>query len=171
MALSSRWFTVSISQSRCLSFQALQSFATRCNLLRFNLAIEMLVISGLVLSRARRVCGAFRFNLAIEMLVISGLTFASKCGIIYLVSISQSRCLSFQGTKPTTQLSLLSCFNLAIEMLVISGSRDSPKSVYWTMVSISQSRCLSFQVKRFLREDIELELFQSRNRDACHFRG
>ena len=39
---------------------------------RFNLAIEMLVISGHLLTVNRRIITCIRFNLAIEMLVISG---------------------------------------------------------------------------------------------------
>ena len=111
-----------------------------------------------------------RFNLAIEMLIISGCEHESAARHHIRVSISQSRCLSFQarwrevvmplsvgsfnlaiemlvisGTICPRRTTRISCFNLAIEMLVISG--DS--------VAAQSSRCASFQ---------------SRNRDACHFR-
>ena len=61
------------------------------------------------------------------------------------VSISQSRCLSFQANSSPKRRSLSMCFNLAIEMLVISGRLTRR----FTCVKSS---------------------FQSRNRDACHFR-
>ena len=117
--------------------------ASRCVRRSFNLAIEMLVISGKNnLQAARKQTDSF--NLAIEMLVISG----------FEILIEEAD---------------LECFNLAIEMLVISGSiaaavDDAPS------VSISQSRCLSFQEQRDFASEVISALFQSRNRDACHFR-
>ena len=67
----------------------------RFQIICFNLAIEMLIISGISVEDAvaiRRQC----FNLAIEMLIISGCS--HSCDLVPLrVSISQSRCLSFQG--------------------------------------------------------------------------
>ena len=116
---------VSISQSRCLSFQDKRRFACRS---------------------------------------------ANIC-----VSISQSRCLSFQ--VPGTKLSGGSygkCFNLAIEMLVISGGRKHSVTLPNSLsVSISQSRCLSFQGNPNGYYDYagRNRQFQSRNRDACHFRA
>ena len=87
---------VSISQSRCLSFQARPISASPAGLAyRFNLAIERLVISGITVSW-QTTWGLGSFNLAIEMLVISG---------------------KITHTPPRHQQS----FNLAIEMLVISG--------------------------------------------------
>ena len=137
---------VSISQSRFLSFQAHRRQPHRSHIGSFNLAIEMLVISG-----SRRVCchGRSRtqsFNLAIEILVISGQARWSRVSRIRCVSISQSRCLSFQG-----------------------GVTTPPPNSSW--VSISQSRCLSFQVTaQFDALSDEAFEFQSRNRDSCHFR-
>ena len=63
----------------------------------------------------------------------------------FIVSISQSRCLSFQVCE--------------------IGAGNG----YWAYVSISQSRCLSFQAHVGLAT-ARASLFQSRNRDACHFR-
>ena len=116
------YFCVSISQSRCFSFQvskwetdpnagpkmfqsrnrdAFHFRATRRSVLMslslssFNLAIEMLFISGW--RRTERFTTFYsRFNLAIEMLFISGWIWRG-CGLP------------------------LMCFNLAIEMLFISG--------------------------------------------------
>ena len=80
----------------------------------------MLVISG------RRSAGYLqsaltRFNLAIEMLVISGAWTRRGNSFSIVVSISQSRCLSFQGAFHVTMTTEFRSFNLAIEMLVISG--------------------------------------------------
>ena len=87
----------------------------------------------------------FCFNLAIEMLVISGEQ-DGECVVVGIpVSISQSRCLSFQVEYQVQQ--------------AIEGE----------YVSISQSRCLSFQVLGCSKRTA-YQKFQSRNRDACHFR-
>ena len=111
---------VSISQSRCLSFQGYRSRVT---------------------------CTPACFNLAIEMLIISGKTLPLLVRLYWRVSISQSRCLSFQvpNHTPTGGRHRSSCFNLAIEMLIISGKCEQPV-IMQNNVSISQSRCLSFQV-------------------------
>ena len=141
-----RCIVVSISQSRCLSFQAYPSLPRRLALPCFNLAIEMLVISGQhrlsfvgyphpeFQSRNRDACHfrlfgvqrgcpvSHRFNLAIEMLVISGRHAESHRSLCLKVSISQSRCLSFQVNCPVLAKPFARhSFNLAIEMLVISG--------------------------------------------------
>ena len=111
----------------------------------FNLAIEMLVISGFVVGQASTIVLQACFNLAIEMLVISGSVRVDTTRTSLSVSISQSRCLSFQANHPSPTATFATCFNLAIEMLVISG------------------------IKR--EEDKKARAaFQSRNRDACHFR-
>ena len=103
----------------------------------------MLVISG---RRRWRGCGGSNpcFNLAIEMLVISGAQWAAELQAVMAVSISQSRCLSFQVNGLTVYVPRM-------------------------LVSISQSRCLSFQDKKQQMSN-KSERFQSRNRDACHFR-
>ena len=82
----------------------------------------MLVISG-IQPGVPAYQQVLRFNLAIEMLVISGAERELSRLAEQIVSISQSRCLSFQ------------------ESSALYASR-------WTRsVSISQSRCLSFQVQ------------------------
>ena len=154
-----------ISGARLLVCQAVQL------LHRFNLAIEMLIISGLQADAKFRAAEA-RFNLAIEMLIISGLTKKNNSCAPFHVSISQSRCLSFQA-------------GMDCGKPCCSGMR----------VSISQSRCLSFQVtncRAYLLKEVRFNLaiemliisglstanekrclhsmFQSRNRDAYHFR-
>ena len=115
-------FGVSISQSRCLSFQVGPD-DTHENLRTF-----------VSISQSR--CLSFQ--------VSEG---AGRVSPLSEVSISQSRCLSFQvvgyrgwqgGVPP--------CFNLAIEMLIISGTRRTTNPSH-----ISE--------------------FQSRNRDAYHFRN
>ena len=115
--------TVSISQSRCLSFQAFRNRRRNApNGLSFNLAIEMLVISG---------------YMDLEIINVEDIK----------VSISQSRCLSFQVlSRAADKRHRLLRFNLAIEMLVISGEARAFTVPYAKIVSISQSRCLSFQV-------------------------
>ena len=210
---------VSISQSRCLSFQGRERPCHRETGRCFNLAIEMLVISGrhnrksdestdTFQSRNRDAChfrqhyrrhesaAPFRFNLAIEMLVISGdAAEQTFCQRHDYVSISQSRCLSFQGrcedTMPRTVIRFQSrnrdaCHFRNCEQFCQCGR--------YPEVSISQSRCLSFQDRRAgrcwmpcFRFNLAIEMlvisgrsqhveaaaaseFQSRNRDACHFR-
>ena len=111
---------VSISQSRCLSFQGKNHYGMLNAIYRFNLAIEMLIISGTTEPSVTKSKGT-GFNLAIEMLIISG----------------RNRRMSRRKSV---------CFNLAIEMLIISG------------IQPSSSTFTSFT-------------FQSRNRDAYHFRA
>ena len=80
-----------------ISGWTVRSYASR--LVCFNLAIEMLVISGIKISGDTQTAGA-GFNLAIEMLVISGYALGARHRRRHtLVSISQSRCLSFQGRR------------------------------------------------------------------------
>ena len=146
LKLGGRHSRVSISQSRCLSFQVKAREEQRVHLVRrFNLAIEMLIISGRIpcrvnhplfdVSISQSRCLSFqvltrspciqtilsRFNLAIEMLIISGSVVASDVSFGYVVSISQSRCLSFQADPRKIPADSYSRFNLAIEMLIISG--------------------------------------------------
>ena len=87
------------------------------------------------------------------------------------VSISQSRCFSFQ--PDTVRLG-----NRIIETRVsISQSRcfsfqqDVGVSLRQAIVfvSISQSRCFSFQQGFFMNNPLDIHLFQSRNRDAFLF--
>ena len=165
----SRECSVSISQSRCLSFQGIDMLACGVQDIGFNLAIEMLVISGF--NRLNGISGfLFRFNLAIEMLVISG------------------------SMSPINSKDASPCFNLAIEMLVISGrvaqhlraSHGYRFNLAIEMLVISgaltrldRERAASFQSRNrdachfradAIRAEIQAAQFQSRNRDACHFR-
>ena len=91
-----RWFQ-SRNRDAC-HFRQRDADGQVCPNVSFNLAIEMLVISGPALRILVVTCGCF--NLAIEMLVISGYKDASFfIDGQDLVSISQSRCLSFQGGR------------------------------------------------------------------------
>ena len=89
--------------------------------MRFNLAIEMLVISGWC---TELLCwtGNSSFNLAIEMLVISGLqsTAGSVRATVAFQSRNRDACHFRIGQQYVEQFSIPR-FNLAIEMLVISG--------------------------------------------------
>ena len=90
-----------------------------------------------------------RFNLAIEMLFISGAPRTTqKHQHRFSVSISQSRCFSFQDRRhPPPAAHCTPCFNLAIERLFISGAVLVVEGACCPgFVSISQSRCFSFQV-------------------------
>ena len=137
---------VSISQSRCFSCQVgelndaaskLAEFQSRnrdafhfrhtavpCESLHlkcFNLVIEMLFISGKTRPVSLRT-SLWRFNLVIEMLVISGNASRLRSSTrTRLVSISQSRGLSFQVVYRGKTNARFFCFNLVIEMLFISG--------------------------------------------------
>ena len=191
-------FSVSISQSRCLSFQVNCRFL--CSLFRLRVSIsQSRCLSFQVHFQARRLVDGdnLSFNLAIEMLVISGFYGDAEAVNNTIVSISQSRCLSFQVVNLEAEIAgIMASFNLAIEMLVISGKpyrslwdlttefqsrnrdachfragRDWHCARHGNWVSISQSRCLSFQVTDDTVAALHGELlFQSRNRDACHFR-
>ena len=90
-------FYVSISPSRCFSFQVNAVRNRHRNLQSFNLAIERLFISGSMLRASERWVSCF--NLAIERLFISGSPRGLRRGL------------------PRYR------FNLAIEMLFISGMR------------------------------------------------
>ena len=164
---------VSISQSRCLSFQVAEpcrhasidirfqsrnrdachfrvealDLAVERDYLSFNLAIEMLVISGWR-SQTEEQRLHYRFNLAIEMLVISGID--SACW-------------------PARQFQ---SFNLAIEMLVISGcapQRRLPPVCFQKFQSRNRDAC-HFRAAALGAQRRRIK-FQSRNRDACHFRA
>ena len=75
---------------------------------------------------------------------------------VAFVSISQSRCLSFQGVWDSALVLSILGFNLAIEMLIISGCRGDTDIAGYPHVSISQSRCLSFQVGQMTKENWSL---------------
>ena len=88
----------------------------------------MLVISGHRITPARENRHVDIFNLAIEMLFISGFVPHRDPVTPEIVSISQSRCLSFQAGSFQAVSFGAAGFNLAIEMLVISGKRPSASS-------------------------------------------
>ena len=161
---------VSISQSRCFSFQVsrqLVSLASarivsisqsRCFSFQDKPELRLADFSFVFQSRNRdafhfrtggtsdsRGCGYDSFNLAIEMLFISGKPPASA-RVTRNVSISQSRCFSFQGCANVHGCLLPPGFNLVIEMLFISGAAPATPGVRGAE-------------------------FQSRNRDAFHFRA
>ena len=136
----------------------------------FNLAIEMLFISGfrcrwmtksgvsMFQSRNRdafhfRARGIPRGGYTFGVSISQSRGFSFQVGIrrwqprdIFEVSISQSRCFSFQGRFGIQHARRLTIrFNLAIEMLFISG-------------------------RSFVDIASDAGVFQSRNRDAFHFR-
>ena len=90
------------------------------------------------------------FNLVIEMLFISGSRRTLVSNPLKPVSISSSRCFSFQGNGGSWAFAGLS-FNLVIEMLFISGRLRIQRHPAACSVSISSSRCFSFQVRVAVR--------------------
>ena len=163
---------VSISQSRCLSFQV-------------GGRISELLALRVKVSISQSRCLSFQGHAAVSCSppTISVSISQSRCLSFQVVntplvrqhivvSISQSRCLSFQDDARPPTTSACRCFNLAIEMLVISGYPECHRYENRAdNVSISQSRCLSFQERCCRVAHIQMaHLFQSRNRDACHFR-
>ena len=161
---------VSISQSRCFSFQVRehwQSGSTRLGFQSRNrdaFHFRDTLPSGTAIR-------VYCFNLAIEMLFISGQhALRITDNRVRWVSISQSRCFSYQATchriLPLRKIG----FNLAIEMLFISGKSPNATDSAWRQVSISQSRCFSFQGNASSSGSTSSR-FQSRNRDAFHFRS
>ena len=112
------------------------------------------------------------FNLAIEMLFISGDKDAWIPVDTLHVSISQSRCFSFQVEEHPISINSVVSFNLAIEMLFISGLMIL--KIYNPQETVKfQSRnrdAFHFRSSAgYLKSESQCE-FQSRNRDAFHFR-
>ena len=161
---------VSISSSRCFSFQedaeaaiasALQEFQSRHrDAFHFRRAYRTRLPNKLYVSISSSRCFSFQvskrqasgkssnsFNLVIEMLFISGPVQSVGHRHSRSVSISSSRCFSFQETIR--------------KKFVKDGKVD---------VSISSSRCFSFQVSSECAMPVRFILFQSRHRDAFHFR-
>ena len=117
-----RLMPVSISQSRFLSFQARIVVTMALALISFNLAIEILVISGLAFQCLLH--GRYwRFNLAIEMLVISGIP-PARCSLAQCTFQSRNR-----------------------DSCHFRFRQDLARCAQGAVVSISQSRFLSFQVR------------------------
>ena len=104
--------TVSISESRCFSFQVYQFMtgSRTCKLRdkRFNLGIEMLFVS-------------------------SDITQPQPCACKLHVSISESRCFSFQDLSSRLWIEGTNrCFNLGIEMLFVSSFSSKRCVRGWT---------------------------------------
>ena len=111
------------------------------------------------------------FNLAIEMLVISGARVGGAREAVLDVSISQSRCLSFQGKDMLMMQRALFRFNLAIEMLVISGRiKQLLQPIRYQRFNLAIEMLVISGKELPVRLGSLFGLFQSRNRDACHFR-
>ena len=113
----------------------------------FNLAIEMLVISGDT-RFSHLPCRGRRFNLAIEMLVISGTLPSGRLRLsdTWFQSRNRDAC-HFRATRVLPQKSRVSTFQ--------SRNRDA----------------CHFRAGTRRRNGTTSVRFQSRNRDACHFRG
>ena len=185
---------VSISQSRCLSFQVKGVTQALPNVvIRFNLAIEMLIISGCRHHLTGRLSP--RFNLAIEMLIISGQeteavfegerhlfqsrnrdAYHFRQGCLRVSSTAQPsfnlaiEMLIISGVSPTSCLPSKPRFNLAIEMLIISGQGSACFPVLLHKGFNLAIEMLIISGERSHFEGAVISLFQSRNRDAYHFR-
>ena len=114
-------FIVSISESRCFSFQGTRRSDGKPGLQSsFNLGIEMLFVSSSVAWHDPRGSGR-------------------------QVSISESRCFSFQAAKTPPPAHGTESFNIGIEMLFVSRCSKYERWRRSIVVSISESRCFSFQ--------------------------
>ena len=113
---------VSISQSRCLSFQV-----TDFDEVAHKARVEFQSRNRDAYHFRRASAGSSRHIYGVVSISQSRcLSFqvATACGLgksLLSVSISQSRCLSFQVAVGVNWNLGLYCFNLAIEMLIISG--------------------------------------------------
>ena len=134
----------------------------------FNLGIEMLFVSSPAIYRTQTpwLC----FNLGIEMLFVSSCHREVPTVPLYCVSISESRCFSFQGkgrghihAPSRVSISESRCFSFQVKCL-------SLKECTILRVSISESRCFSFQVHQDFACRPCHRTFQSRNRDAFRFK-
>ena len=112
-----------------------------------------------------------RFNLVIERLLISGGVLSMTPHTLIYVSISLSSGFSFQGTHQQSGMLWLPSFNLVIERLLISGPSFLINSSIWIRVSISLSSGFSFQGGHPDWGSTAEILFQSRYRAASHFRA
>ena len=191
------WMTmVSISQSRFLSFQAALVRNLPCGIEKFQsrnrdschfrvAAFAAGIVKLGFQSRNRDSChfrttkptdaiisAEMRFNLAIEILVISGYLDNNLVRVLScLVSISQSRFLSFQvarggelriplhefqsRNRDSCHFRLAGCeFGAGFVLKFQSRNRDSCHFRFWLQKT---------HLRRFV-------MFQSRNRDSCHFR-
>ena len=110
-----------------------------------------------------------RFNLAIERLFISGYLYNLHSRLASLVSISQSRGFSFQVRYEHASRLPAICFNLAIERLFISGYRLAGRARLsnWSFNLAIERLFISGGI---VQENALGCQFQSRNREAFHFR-
>ena len=159
----------------------------------FNLAIEMLFISGSDMAGERKSAisafqsrnrDAFHFReapMAVPDYIIVGFQSRNRDAFHFRKrddTASPAACPLFQSRNRDAFHFRLGCidrrdahpgFNLAIEMLFISGHCHPWMPTTHILVSISQSRCFSFQANAS-PESVTSALFQSRNRDAFQFR-
>ena len=142
---------VSISESRCFSFQVnsdkilpsrFSEFQSRNrDAFRFKFNITFGTVRTVVLRVSISESRCFSFQV---------LNFLAGRVHIRRVSISESRCFSFQGHDSRAIAPSSSCFNLGIEMLFVSSEHATPIAIgYPKKVSISESRCFSFQAFRY----------------------
>ena len=138
---------VSISQSRFLSFQARLVPARVSRLIPVSIS-QSRCLSFQARTHQTHPKNATKVSISqSRCLSFQGDPGAWRWRSADVVSISQSRFLSFQAkSKGTASRGASSSFNLAIEILVISGPLNS--------LAVT-SHCY---------------MFQSRNRDSCHFR-
>ena len=138
---------VSISESRCFSFQVIRIY-THPYLQEHVSISESRCFSfqeyAYWFGNSR---GCSSFNLGIEMLFVSSEQDRKERYTTSLVSISESRCFSFQADaqkrypQPLTSVSISEsrCFSFQVPSLSAMSERVT------VPVSISESRCFSFQ--------------------------
>ena len=115
--------SVSISESRCFSFQG-RAFAFPMPLIPVSISESRCFSFQEAKCSNSATHNNRRFNLGIEMLFISRNRCELRCSADSAVSISESRCFSFQDfVLRTRSYSLIFCFNLGIEMLFVSSVR------------------------------------------------
>ena len=122
-------------------------------------------------TRSRSALRSTSFNLVIEMLFISGLHCLVVC--VRRLHVFQSRnrdAFHFRSLTKTRALALIRCFNLVIEMLFISGKCfvHVRGSMHASFNLVIEMLFISGTV-RLVRDGGQV-MFQSRNRDAFHFR-
>ena len=117
----------------------------------FNLGIEMLFVSSLLFGNGSQ--SSYCFNLGIEMLFVSRMTIIRDGPLWYFanpVSISESRCFSFQVLPLKDCTEPPSCMFQSRNRDAFrfkDNCRGRTGSIF--IVSISESRCFSFQVRPF----------------------
>ena len=163
---------VSISESRCFSFQGRAQRATLSIQTRrsFNLGIEMLFVSSyhfLAKGIEKSVC----FNLGIEMLFVSSAhpvlnKVLFQCFNLGIEMLFVSRKQKKGGCNRPSH-----CFNLGIEMLFVSSQSSKLHAGFsWHRFNLGIE--MLFVSRLCLENPIIFTdfLFQSRNRDAFRFK-